>query len=83
MLSADLMYLPCAHRMQEEAPISEPDKETLRNALVPAMIQLSSPSDKALRAQVAESISLIASADFPERWTDLIDVSSLSSSFHA
>ncbi len=38
------------------------------------MIQLSTPSDKAVRAQIAESISLIASADFPERWSDLIDV---------
>ena len=39
------------------------------------MIQLSTPSDKAIRAQIAESISLIASADFPDRWSDLIDVS--------
>ncbi|GBE78774.1 Importin-alpha re-exporter [Sparassis crispa] len=37
------------------------------------MIALSSATDKAMRAQVAESISLIASADFPEQWPDLID----------
>lgn len=40
------------------------------------MIALSSPQDKTVRAQVAETISLIASNDFPERWPDLIDVSS-------
>jgi hypothetical protein len=38
------------------------------------MIALSSPSEKAIRAQVAESVSLIAELDFPERWRDLIDV---------
>ena len=39
------------------------------------MIQLSNASDKAIRAQVAESISLIAKVDFPEQWPDLVDVS--------
>ena len=36
---------------------------------------LSAPSDKAVRAQIAESVSAIALTDFPERWPDLIDVS--------
>ena len=53
----------------------ETDKVSLRNDLVAAMIALSSPTDKAVRAQIGESISLIASVDFPEPWTDLIDVS--------
>lgn len=39
------------------------------------MITLSNASDKAVRAQVAESISLVAKVDFPERWPDLVDVS--------
>lgn len=40
------------------------------------MIALSSsPSDKPIRAQVAESVALIAELDFPERWTELVDVS--------
>lgn len=52
----------------------ETDKAALRNDLVPAMIALSAPTDKAVRVQIAESISLIASADFPEPWSDLIDV---------
>lgn len=60
--------------MQEESPVPEADKAALRAALVAAMIQLSTPSDKTIRAQIAESISLIASADFPQRWSDLIDV---------
>ncbi|KAF7976444.1 hypothetical protein HWV62_6681 [Athelia sp. TMB] len=54
-------------------PIAESDKVDLRKALVPAMLHLSAPGDKTLRAQVAESVSLIAELDFPERWPDLID----------
>ncbi|KAI0340315.1 Cse1-domain-containing protein [Trametopsis cervina] len=69
----------------EDAPVPEPDKAALRGALVAAMIQLSNTSDKAIRAQIAESISLIASADFPHRWSDLIDnlVNSLSPTNYA
>ena len=38
------------------------------------MIALSGTNEKAIRAQIAESVSLIAELDFPERWPDLIDV---------
>ena len=38
------------------------------------MIALSGPNEKAIRAQIAESVSLIAELDFPERWPDLIEV---------
>jgi hypothetical protein len=38
------------------------------------MLALFSPADKAIRAQVAESVSLVAELDFPLKWTDLIDV---------
>ena len=48
----------------------------LRADLVPAMIALSTAADKSLRAQVAETISIVARSDFPGRWPDLIDVSS-------
>ncbi|KAJ3492037.1 hypothetical protein NLI96_g338 [Meripilus lineatus] len=65
----DLIVLP-----QEEASIIEADKVALRRNLVPAMIALSSPSDKTIRSQVAETISVVASYDFPDKWTDLIDV---------
>ncbi|KAH9023317.1 Cse1-domain-containing protein [Lactarius hengduanensis] len=66
----------------DEYPISVADKEALKPQLVPAMIALSGASDKAIRAQIAESVSLIAELDFPQRWPDLIDqlVQSLSSS---
>ena len=50
------------------------DKDALKPQLVPAMIALSGASDKAIRAQIAEPVSLIAELDFPERWPDLIDV---------
>ncbi len=60
---------------QEDAPVPEADKATLRRELVPAIISLSNASDKTIRAPVAETISLIASSDFPEKWSDLIDVS--------
>ncbi|KAJ7594086.1 CAS/CSE protein [Mycena floridula] len=60
--------------------LSEQDKATLRAGLVPAMIALSDSADKAIRLQIAESVSLIAELDFPTRWPDLIDqlVASLS-----
>lgn len=67
--------------LQDEQPIADPDKASLRASLVPAMLALSSsPSDKGIRAQIAESISLVAELDFPNVWADLIDqlVSSLS-----
>ncbi|KAJ6621313.1 importin alpha re-exporter [Mycena sp. CBHHK59/15] len=62
-------------RWEEDVnPLSETDKASLRAELVPAMLALSSdPSDKAIRAQTAESISLIAELDFPAKWPDLID----------
>ncbi|CAA7263712.1 unnamed protein product [Cyclocybe aegerita] len=68
-------------RWEEDVqPLNEQDKATLRSQLVPAMLTLSSPADKAIRAQVAESVSLIAELDFPAKWENLIDqlVSSLS-----
>ncbi|KAI0321195.1 Cse1-domain-containing protein [Amylostereum chailletii] len=63
----------------DEFPVPAADKDALRPQLVPAMIALSSPNDKAIRAQIAESVSLIAELDFPHAWPDLIDqlVSSL------
>jgi hypothetical protein len=38
------------------------------------MIALSGANEKAIRAQIAESVSLIAELDFPDRWPNLIDV---------
>lgn len=61
--------------MKDIQPLAEIDKVALRNRLIPAMIALSSTEDKAIRAQVAESVSLIAELDFPNKWADLIDVS--------
>ncbi|KAF9036301.1 CAS/CSE protein [Panaeolus papilionaceus] len=69
-------------RWEEEVqPLAETDKAALRANLVPAMLALSSASDKAIRAQVAESVALIAELDFPDKWSDLID--QLVSSFSA
>jgi exportin-2 (importin alpha re-exporter) len=55
--------------------LAEDDKAALRSQLVPAMLALSNPADKAIRAQIAESVALIAELDFPDKWNDLIDVS--------
>ncbi|KAF9472710.1 importin alpha re-exporter [Pholiota conissans] len=65
---------------EDEQPLAEQDKAALRAELVPAMLALSAPADKAIRAQVAESVSLIAELDFPAKWDNLIDqlVASLS-----
>ncbi|KAI0055486.1 Cse1-domain-containing protein [Artomyces pyxidatus] len=57
----------------DEFPIPAADKETLKPQLVPAMIALSAPTEKAIRAQIAEAISLIAELDFPHAWPDLVD----------
>ncbi|KAH7910550.1 CAS/CSE protein [Hygrophoropsis aurantiaca] len=58
---------------EDVAALPEQDKTSLRSELVPAMIALSGPADKAIRAQIAESVALIAELDFPVKWTDLID----------
>ena len=59
--------------VQDIQPLPENDKATLRSQLVPAiMLWLSNPSDKVIRSQIAESVSLIAELDFPVRWGDLI-----------
>ncbi|KAF9027107.1 Cse1-domain-containing protein [Hymenopellis radicata] len=65
---------------EDVQPLRENDKASLRSQLVPAMLALSNPADKAIRAQVAESVSLIAALDFPTKWPDLIQqlVASLS-----
>ncbi|KAG7096402.1 hypothetical protein E1B28_003845 [Marasmius oreades] len=61
-------------RWEEDVqPISEQDKMALRGQLVPAMLALSSPADKSIRAQMAESVALVAELDFPVKWPDLID----------
>ncbi|KAI0029192.1 importin alpha re-exporter [Vararia minispora EC-137] len=66
----------------DDAPVPESDRAALRPQLVPAMVALLAPADRALRAQIAETVALIAAEDFPERWPDLIDhlVASLSPS---
>ena len=38
------------------------------------MVALSGTSNKAIRAQIAETVSLIAELQFPERSPDIIDV---------
>ncbi|KAH7929305.1 Cse1-domain-containing protein [Leucogyrophana mollusca] len=58
---------------EDVAPLPEQDKASLRSELVPAMINLSGSADKTIRAQIAESVALIAELDFPVKWSDLID----------
>ncbi|KIY43801.1 importin alpha re-exporter [Fistulina hepatica ATCC 64428] len=68
-------------RWEEDVrPIPEQEKVALRSQLLPAMLSLTAPPDKAVRSQIAETVSLIAELDFPEKWKDLIDqlVASLS-----
>jgi len=70
---ASIRYLSLTFKQDVQA-LPENDKIALRNQLVPTMLGLSAPSDRAIRVQVAESVSLIAELDFPTKWTDLIDV---------
>ncbi|KDQ12400.1 hypothetical protein BOTBODRAFT_34372 [Botryobasidium botryosum FD-172 SS1] len=66
----------------EEPPVPNDDKLALRRQLVPAMVSLSSPSDKLIRIQVGEAVATVAEFDFPQQWPELVDqlVSSLSES---
>ncbi|KAH8833705.1 Cse1-domain-containing protein [Flagelloscypha sp. PMI_526] len=59
--------------IEEDPPIQEADKATLRDNIVQAMLALSTASDKPIRAQIAEAASLIAELDFPAQWPNLID----------
>ena len=79
--------LPCAnlanHSTEKDAeedapPLAEPVKVQLREQLIPAMVALSDPGNRPVRAQLAEAVSIIAAMDFPDQWPDLIDVSDLS-----
>ncbi|KAG8999003.1 importin-alpha export receptor [Tulasnella sp. JGI-2019a] len=56
----------------EEQPIIIEDKLMLRSQLVPAMVSLSNPTDKLLRAQLADAVGVVAVVDFPEQWQGLI-----------
>jgi exportin-2 (importin alpha re-exporter) len=67
-------FLALIRSMQDIQPLAQEDKAALRAQLVPAMLALSAPADKAIRAQVAESVALIAELDFPSKWDNLIDV---------
>ncbi|KAL0945218.1 hypothetical protein HGRIS_000730 [Hohenbuehelia grisea] len=58
---------------EEEQRVAPAEKAQLRSQLVPAMLSLSDPADKSIRAQIAETVSLIAALDFPNEWPDLID----------
>jgi exportin-2 (importin alpha re-exporter) len=59
----------------DEPSIAPQEKTLIRAELVKAMVSLSSPSDKLLRAQIGEAVGLVAAVDFPDRWQDLVDVS--------
>lgn len=61
--------------------MSDEDKAALKAQLVPAMLALSAHSDRGLRAQIAETVTIVAKYDFPHDWPDLMDVSSFSLCF--
>ncbi|CAE6342293.1 unnamed protein product [Rhizoctonia solani] len=62
---------------EEDFPINDSDKNTVRAELVPAMLALSKSgadkSDRLARPQLAESLAIIAGEDYPDRWPTLID----------
>ena len=49
------------------------DRAPLKAGIVPVMIQLSNAPN--IQVQVGEAIAVMAEADFPYDWSDLIDVS--------
>ncbi|KZT24288.1 hypothetical protein NEOLEDRAFT_1179287 [Neolentinus lepideus HHB14362 ss-1] len=54
-------------------PIPPAYQAAIRAGIVPAMISLCGPTDKALRAQLLETAAVIAAFDFPDRWSDLME----------
>lgn len=62
-----------AHTLQE-VQISPADKTAIKAQLVPVMISLGTPATARLQSQVGEALSTIASQDFPDEWTGLVDV---------
>lgn len=68
------MKLMLVMQEQEGFTIHTDEKARIRGLLVSALIALSKPADRGMRAQVAETVAIIAEYDFPERWPDLIDV---------
>ncbi|KAN0129953.1 Armadillo-type fold [Lactarius tabidus] len=67
------MRLAASGYLRDMVKLEQLDDDALKLHLVPAMIAHSGVSDKAIRAQIAESVSLITELDLPERWPDLID----------
>ncbi|KAF8307881.1 Cse1-domain-containing protein [Clavulina sp. PMI_390] len=56
----------------EDSPIPDADKITVRQNLVGSMVSLSQPTDKLLRSQVGEAVATVAKHDFPDAWPDLV-----------
>ncbi len=69
-----MCYLLFYYDCQDLPNVLDADKATLRAQLVPSIISLAGASDKAIRAQVAETVAVIAKYDFPEQWSELVDV---------
>ncbi|PWN49609.1 Cse1-domain-containing protein [Violaceomyces palustris] len=59
--------------------LSSGDKEALKADILPLLVSLSSnssgnpPAPTSIRAQLEETIAIVAEKDFPERWPGLID----------
>ncbi|KAH9814533.1 Cse1-domain-containing protein [Melampsora americana] len=58
-------------QQDDQVVISESDRKTLKEQLVATLISLSDTPQ--LQIQYQESISIVADADFPDQWPDLID----------
>lgn len=57
--------------MEGEADQLHPeDRQTIRSSIVDMMVTL----EPILQTQIGETLSLIAQADFPSKWPDLITV---------
>lgn len=57
-------------------PLTTATAESLKQSVVSIMIALS--GEPALQVQVGEAIAIMAEADFPDQWQNLVDVRSLS-----
>lgn len=72
-LDAELTGFSSPQVEDAPTPLTTATAESLKASIVSILISLA--SEPALQVQIREAISVMAEADFPEQWKDLVNVS--------